>query len=153
MKVKHWVWAAVSLAVVAGAVGWVAWKIITSPTIAAEEIVAKKGLHWHPELAIVIKGQKQEIPANIGLGAVHQSMHTHDTSGTLHLEMRGLVRRQDITLGRFFEIWGKQLTSSCIFDFCNGADGSVKMSVNGNDNSEFADYHLQDGDKVEIRYE
>lgn len=141
------------LVVVVGAAGWLVWKIATSPTIPAEDIVAKKGLHWHSELVIVIKGQKQEIPANIGIGAVHQGMHTHDGSGTIHLEMKGLVRKADITLGRFFEIWGKQLTSSCILEFCNGVDGSMKMSVNGNENHEFADYHLQDGDKIEIRYE
>ena len=41
------------------------------------DIIARNGLHWHPELAIYVKGEKQEIPANIGLVGGHQPTHTH----------------------------------------------------------------------------
>jgi len=69
------------------------------------DIVSQKGFHWHPELAIFVKGEEQEIPPNIGIGAVHQPIHTHDDSnqGIVHMEFQGLARKQDTTLGQFFK--------------------------------------------------
>jgi len=133
--------------------GLIIWYGTTRPETPESSIISKNGLHWHPELSIEIKGQKQKITANIGIGIRHESMHTHDSSGVIHLEMQGLVRKNDTTLGRFFDIWGKQFNSNCIFEFCNGSDGKVKMNVNGQENAEFENYQMKDNDKIEIRYE
>ena len=129
------------------------WWLLTRPGISEEEIVSRKGLHWHPELTIIIKGEKQEISANLGLGAVHQPIHTHDTTGVLHVEMQGIVTKDETRLGQFFKIWDKQFSSSCIFEFCNGEEGTVRMFVNGEENKEFENYLMKDKDKIEIRYE
>jgi hypothetical protein len=129
------------------------WYVATRPPIPEDDIIARGGVHWHPELSIIIKGQKHEISANIGLGAVHQTFHTHDTSGVLHLEQRGLVTKKDILLGRFFKIWGKEFNQNCIFDSCNGQSGKVVLLVNEKENSEFENYQTKDKDKIEIRYE
>lgn len=118
-----------------------------------DQIVSKRGIHWHPTLTILVKGQKQEITPNIGIGGVHQPIHTHDNSGTLHLEVKGLVTKDEIKLAKFFQIWGKQFNSNCIFDKCNGPDGTVKMLVNGQENKEFENYQMKDGDRIEIKYE
>ena len=118
-----------------------------------ETIIARAGIHWHPELTITIKGEKQEIPADIGIGTVHKPIHTHDNMGVLHLEFNGAVRKEDLRLGEFFEIWGKRFNKDCIFDFCNGEEGAVKFLVNGKENSEFENYVMHEGDKIEIRYE
>lgn len=123
------------------------------PPVPKEQIVAENGLHWHPTLSISIKGQKQEIPKDIGIGAVHQPIHTHDTTGTLHMEMQGLITKQDTRLGNFFKTWGKEFSSTQIFDKINGPGGKVKMLVNGKENADFANYLMKDGDKIEIRYE
>lgn len=128
------------------------WWVIKQPGIPEEEIVSRKGIHWHPELVIFIKGEKQEIPTNLGLGAVHQPIHTHDSTGVLHLEMQGLVKKEDTELGQFFKIWGKQFSANCILDFCNSEGEKVKMSVNGQENIEFENYLMRDKDKIEIRY-
>lgn len=117
------------------------------------EVISKRGLHWHPELSIEIKGQKQEIPANIGIGLVHNPIHTHDNSGVIHLEMDGLVKKDDTRLNHFFKIWGKQFNSECIFEYCNGPNGNVKMLINGKENSEFENYQMRDRDKIEIIYQ
>ncbi|MBI4096860.1 MAG: hypothetical protein HY428_00400, partial [Candidatus Levybacteria bacterium] len=88
-------------------------------SVPQDQIVANNGLHWHPKLAIYIKGQKQEIPANIGIGAVHQKIHTHDEDakdGVVHMEMQGVVTKDDTKLGNFFRIWGKDFNSTQIFD-------------------------------------
>ena len=122
-------------------------------TIPDEQILSRNGLHWHPKLTIYIKGVKQEIPEGIGLSPIEQPIHTHDVTGTIHIEFAGLVKKEDLKLGQFFKIWGKQFNSNCIFDKCNGTEGKVKMLVNGQENQEFENYPMRDGDNIEIRYE
>ncbi len=134
-----------------GCIGLV-WYLLTGPQIPESEIISRSGLHWHPELTIVIKGEKREIPAGIGLGSAEMPIHTHDSTGTIHLEMQGLIRKNDITLSRFFRIWGKTFNSNCILDQCNSPEGKVKMRVNGSENTEFENYVMQDKDIIEIRY-
>ncbi|MDP3947603.1 MAG: hypothetical protein Q8Q41_02850 [bacterium] len=134
--------------------GWLLWRYIaTLPEIEAKDIISRNGFHWHPELAITIKGGKFAIPANVGLGAVHEPTHTHAEDGVIHLEFSGLVLKQHTRLGEFFRVWGKTLTKDCIFEYCNGPEGKVTMTVNGVPNEEYGDYEMKDGDKIEIRYE
>lgn len=128
---------------VSGGIGWFIWYVGNQPKTLESEIISRNGLHWHPELTIYIKGVKQEIPANIGIGLTHEPIHTHDNSGVLHLEFSGLVIKDDIKLSHFFKIWKKQFNSN----------GTVKMFVNGKENREFENYLMQDNDKIEIRYE
>ena len=135
----------------AGIAGLV-WYLATRPSLPESEIIARSGIHWHSEIKISILGQKQEIPADIGIGVVHNPIHTHDNTGAIHLEFSGLVRKDDTLLGKFFEIWGKKFNKDCIFDKCNGSEGKIKMLVNGNQNDEFENYLMKDGDKIEIVY-
>lgn len=139
------------LVVVAG-VGWLVWRSQANP-IRRDDLIATRGIHWHARLSIIIQGGERVIPANIGLGAVHSPVHTHDPDGVIHIEYSGVVTRDDVRLGRFFEVWGETFNSECIFDFCNGPDGTVRMFVNGEANSEFDAYLMRDGDRIEIRYE
>lgn len=111
------------------------------------DIVSRGGIHWHPELTIYVKGEKQEIPANIGISQVHEPTHTHTedaAAGVVHLEFENLVRKQDITLGQFLKVWGKDIKSF---------GPNVKMTVNGKENTEYENYLMQDKDKIELRYE
>ncbi len=117
------------------------------------DVLSQNGLHWHAQLAVYVKGQKQELPNNIGLGAVHEPFHTHDNTGEIHLEFGGVVTKQDTQLKKFFANWNKQFSSNCIFEFCNGQEGTVKLLVNGQENQEFENYEVKDKDNIEIRYE
>ncbi len=139
--------------IVGGGLGGLIWLIANQPKTPESEIISQSGIHWHPELSIYIKGKPQEIPANLGIGVTHQPIHTHDTTGVLHLEIQGLVTKDAIKLGQFFKIWGKLFNSDCILDSCNGPNGKVKMLVNGRENNSFENYEMQDNDKIEIRYE
>ena len=133
---------------------WGGWYLFSKVEPTEEpDIISKTPIHWHPELKIKILGEYQEIPANIGIGVVHQTLHTHDVDGVIHIEPKGLVRESDIELGRFFETWGKTFNKDCIFDFCTGSEGQVKMFVNGEPNFEFENYIMRDLDKIEIVYE
>lgn len=93
---------------------------------------------------IYVKGVKQEIPAGIGLSGIEIGMHTHGKDNIIHMEYSGLVRKEDLTIAKFFKNWGK--------DF-NSFGSSVKMTVNGKENTELQNYIMQDKDKIELRYE
>jgi|SRR3989344_2986873 len=107
------------------------------------DIISRGGIHWHPELEIFINGEKMEIPQNIGLGAIHMPMHTHEDLPIIHLEFPGMVRRGDIMLGQFFKNWGKDIRSF---------GPEMKMLVNGNENTDYENFIMHDGDKIELHY-
>jgi len=119
----------------------------------AVEIISRNGLHWHPEIRIRIHGEETVIPPNIGIGAVHAPIHTHDSDNIIHLEFSGIVGDSNLRIGEFFHIWGKEFSQTCIFDNCNGPDGTLRMLVNGEPNLEFDRYVMKDGDRIEIIYE
>lgn len=121
------------------------------------DVVSRGGMHSHPEIAMYVKGEQVEIPSNIGIGPMHANMpgydagmqmaamHTHDASGVIHLEFaRGPVRSDDIKLGQFFSMWGKDMRSF---------GSNMRMMVNGKENAEYENYMMQDGDKIELYYE
>jgi len=117
------------------------------------DIVSRDGLHTHALLQIFDHGTQIDIPSDIGLIGGHNPMHTHDPDGTIHMEYEGLVTKDDIKLGRFFEVWKKDFSSEKVLDFMNGENGTIQMFVNGEINNQFGDYEMQDGDTIEIRYE
>ncbi len=126
------------------AIGLIGWYVATRPPVPEGEVLARRGLHWHPELAIYVKGAKQEIPSGLGLGIVEQSVHTHDATGQIHLEFLGRVLKDDVKLGSFFKVWGKDMRSF-------GAN--MKMTVNGEENTEYESYLMRDKDKIELRFD
>lgn len=143
-------WTPVGAAVLG--VGWFIVMAVRSPD--APDLISRRGIHWHPELSLKVKGQAVEIPANIGVGgAVHKDMHTHKVNDQIHVEMNRAVRQDDIRLGKFFAIWGKQFNSRCVVDTCSDTEGLVKMTVNGQPNTQFENYLMQDKDRIEITYD
>src|SRR3989344_3271064 len=107
-------------------------------------IISRNGIHWHPLLEVYVKGEKIEIPQNIGLVGVHSPIHTHDDLPIIHMEFSGKVTEEDTKLRNFFKVWGKEFLSF---------GERVTMTVNGQENTEFENYQMHDGDKIEIRYE
>ena len=98
--------------------------------------------HIHPNLTIIIKDVQLEVPANTGISnGCMNAIHTHDNSGTLHVES---PEKRDFTLSDFFAVWGKDI---------NSFGTNVKMTVNGQENTELEDYIMQDKDRIELRYE
>ncbi len=112
--------------------------------------VPKSAIHWHPHLTIRINGKEETIPANIGIGRVHYPMHTHDTDGVIHME-NNRPAKKTVTLGYFFEVWGKTFNKACIFDYCTNK-GTLKMYINSKENFEFEDYFMHDKDEILIEY-
>ena len=144
----------ISAALIAGAVIIsISLFLANRPPSSESVIISEQGIHWHAELSITILGQKQVIPDNVGIGTTEQPIHTHEENNVIHLEFAGLVEKDDIRLGRFFEVWGRQFNQNCIFTNCNGDEGTVKMFVNGVRNYAFENYVMRDEDKIAIIFE
>jgi hypothetical protein len=91
-------------------------------------------LHIHPHLSIFYNGQQVAIPRLIGAAPVGPQgclywLHTHDSSGILHIEAPQLTPPggSAYTLGMFFDIWGQPLTRENVA----GLRGPVTAYVNG----------------------
>ena len=144
-------WIGGALILIAILLGWSKWLQSSDPNV-----IAQNGLHWHPRLSITVKGAEVPIPPNIGVGPQYAgmptfdasmkmaAMHTHEDMPVIHLEFPGLVREKDIVLGNFFQIWGKDMGS-----FGN----NVRMVVNGKESTEYENYVMRDGDRIELTFE
>lgn len=142
--VKRWLGISLITLLTAGAIGGTVWSIATQPPVNQGDVVTTSGLHWHPELSITVKGVKQDIPQGIGLGPTEQYIHTHDTTGVIHLEFPGVVTKDDIRLKSFFKTWGKDMRSF---------GKNMKMVVDGKDSTEYENYVMQDKDKIELNFD
>lgn len=112
------------------------------------DTISTNGIHWHAKLSILSGDTPVTIPGNIGIGAVHQPIHTHDDdpeNGTLHLEFGGVVHKSDLQLGNFFHTWDKDIQT---------AYGTLKsMTVNGATSTAYDLYEVHDDDDIVLRYE
>ena len=144
--------AGVAAALLAGGALWSKSLANSDPNV-----VASGGIHWHPQLTIYVKGQQVTIPQNLGIGQQFANtrgydpqmqmaaMHTHEDLPLIHLEfMNGPVYKQDVTLGQFFKIWGKDMRSF---------GTNMRMTVNGQPNTDYENYVMHDGDKIELQYD
>lgn len=146
---KAYLWGVVLIAAAALSIG--IFFLLQSNTQVTPAFAVPPGpIHWHPYLQIIIDGEKQAIPANIGLSGGHKPMHTHETNGIIHVENHKPTARNMI-LGYFFEVWEKKFNKDCIFEYCTDT-GTLKMTVNGNENHDFELYALHDGDEIVIEY-
>ena len=78
-----------------------------------------------------------------------KGIHTHDDTGKLHIETPSPM---PAPLGAFFEIWGESFSDEGIMG--NNADDEheVVLTINGEVNSLYEEYLMQDGDIIEIEY-
>jgi len=107
--------------------------------ISAPTVLAQNGLHWHAKLAITEGGKVVEVPTDVGLGKVHNPIHTHEDR-LIHMEFSGQVTENDLRLKNFFSAWNKEFPSE------------ATMTVNGKASSELGEYVMRDGDEVAISY-
>jgi hypothetical protein len=107
--------------------------------------------HIHPELTIIIDGNKQTIPAEIGITPTcMNSIHTHDDTGVIHIESP--VQR-DFTLGDFFAVWKQPFDAMHILDKTAMHAGQITMTINGKSANTFENTILKDKDQIVISYQ
>ncbi len=70
-------------------------------------------VHYHAELAIYYQGTPVPVPAYVGFGqSCLYWLHTHDQTGTIHIEAPASAASRTFTLGDFFDVWGQPLSST-----------------------------------------
>lgn len=120
-------------------------------------VLATRGMHEHPTLTIYVKGERVPIPEDIGIGPAYAgrasygdggmamtAIHTHDDVPIIHLEFSGVVHKEDIMLGKFFDVWGHDMREF---------GENMRMTVNGESNADYEKYIMRDGDKIELHYD
>jgi hypothetical protein len=74
--------------------------------------VMVENYHVHSHVSLILNGQALALPGNIGIVALtptsncFYNIHTHDTSGKVHVESPAPAT---FTLGQLFAIWGRPL--------------------------------------------
>jgi len=110
-------------------------------------------MHFHPSLTLVVDGKPAPVPAQIGIDPTMWQnhsldlygmkgmapLHTHDTSGTIHIES---YANRYYTFGQLLDIWGLDLS----------AYKQVTVTVNGQPVSDYQNYVLNDGDKIILSF-
>jgi hypothetical protein len=100
-----------------------------------------QGLHADQTLEVFVHGKQIEIPSRIGIGSQFDNqpgsagaqdfisvLHTHDTSGLVHVEAPDT---RVYTLGLFFDVWGVYFTDSCLGNLCNKGTDRLRVFSNG----------------------
>ena len=99
--------------------------------------------HVHAHLDVSVDGAPVAVPAGIGISddlvraaqagrskcnvPCISPLHTHDDSGTLHVEND---KERQITLGQLFTEWGVRFTNDCVGGYC-APDKPHKIFVAG----------------------
>lgn len=134
----------VALVLVAAAVGlFVLYKMATPATASngpvdgvtcdTGEHTRRDDHHYHAHLSILYQGQEVTVPGGIGIpdgGSCLYWLHTHDDTGLIHVEAPAANDR-GFTLGQFFDVWHRPLSSTRVADFKASGDQQIKVWVDG----------------------
>ena len=106
--------------------------------------------HVHPRLAIVVDGKPVTVPPNVGIDPAQDPMqmadlHTHDTSGTIHIEGMPAAR-----LGQFFAVWGVPFSATRLGPYRAAAGTSIGMWVDGKRSRAFGALRIVAGQQIRI---
>jgi len=124
--------------------------------------------HWHANFDVYVCGEKQEIRCPGGMCGIMLTHHHNDD--IIHTEGNLIAKKEDVSLGKFFDRIGIPFTETQLMDkkngdMCNENSGKVKLIVNGKENNELRDYIpsrcdakdtaeiRQRCDKIEVRFE
>jgi len=87
-------------------------------------------VHIHQHLDLYVNGRHVTVPALIGIDPGHffSPLHTHDTSGILHVES---PTESAFSLGQFFAVWGVPLSARRIGTLATAGGAQLRSWVNG----------------------
>ena len=105
--------------------------------------------HVHTYVGVFVDGEPEIVPAGIGIdndGHRIAGLHTHDCSGTVHLEAEKPI---ELTLGQFADAWGVKLDGECFADLCP-PDDPVAVQVNGEPVADARGVVIADCDVISI---
>lgn len=114
--------------------------------------VGDEKFHIHAALHIYKDGLLITVPELIGLEPakkIETSMHTHDTSGIIHMES---IHPFHFTLGDFFSVWGVKLGPAQVGGLTGAGGDKLHFFVNGKPLANPAAYVLHRRDNIVIGY-
>ncbi len=107
--------------------------------------------HIHPILRIIVNGNEQLVPADIGVRSTcMNALHTHDMVGTIHVES---PEQRDFTLGDFFAVWEQPFSKDKLLSYVADENRHIRVTVNGKEVDTYENTLLKDGDQIVISYE
>lgn len=106
--------------------------------------------HVHPTLEIVVNGEKQAIPANIGVEPrCMNALHTHTPDGLIHVES---PEKRDFTLADFFAVWEKPFSREEVLAHKVDEAHRIRVTVDGVEVDTYENTVLKDGEHIVISY-
>lgn len=104
--------------------------------------------HIHQSLYILVNGESQVIPSNIGVKpGCMRAIHTHESGGTIHVEVPEGLALPEPTLGVFFDVWDTTSPESRVWDYT----GNVTLTVNNQPyNQDYRSLVLEDDQVIII---
>ncbi len=107
--------------------------------------------HVHSHLDVFVDGQRQQVPANIGILSSPSCLfwlHTHDTDGIIHVEA---PQTRNFTLGQFLNIWNQTRDPNGLFD--SVSDKNATAYVNGDQFvGNYRDIQLESRKQIVLAY-
>lgn len=85
-------------------------------------------MHEHANVQVFVHGEQQDVPTDIGVGDDIVSLHTHEPSGTVHMESQSIY---PFTLGEFFDVWGVRLNETCLGGHCEDDESTLRVFESG----------------------
>lgn len=168
------IWAAVAAAIVVAAIALAALARPGTPPASSPNnpgpVTSNEPMHLHVQLALFRDTTKATLPEDIGRNPARwvdhtldqyldpnhgaqgslSPLHTHDTSGTIHVEAS--VTRA-FTLGEFFAVWGQPLGPQRTVDLVPDANHTLTMTVDGVASQAWGNLVLADNQQVEVHYD
>lgn len=101
-------------------------------------------VHIHPIIAITVDGAPETIPANIGIAATCMAeVHTHDDTGSIHIETVSPERLDVLSLADFFAVRNASLSREGY---------AHTLTVDGTPVTDPARVRFKDGQRIGIVY-
>jgi hypothetical protein len=110
------------------------------------------GYHIHAVLRIYVDGKQIPVPEKVGIDTQEEylaPMHTHDTSGIIHMESS---QPYPFKLGQFFTIWGVKFTNTQLGGYATGNRNVLSVYANGKLVSNPVEYVMNAHDHIVVGY-
>jgi hypothetical protein len=125
-----------------------------APRLVALHLPAQSdiGFHIHARLRVFVDGRAEVVPANLGIdpeGRFLAPIHTHDTSGIVHLEA---ARPYPFTLGQLFAIWGVKFAGDDIGAYRDAGPNRLRVYVDGRRVRNPVSYVIRRHDRIVVGY-
>jgi hypothetical protein len=108
--------------------------------------------HIHSLVHVYVNGKPVTVPANIGLNdstGPFSSLHTHDTSGIIHMEAD---RTYPFTIGQLFAVWGVKFSDQQLGPYQTKGNQKLGVYVDGKRVGDPVNYVMREHDNIVVGY-